>query len=143
MISLPIHAGADAPRIARKAALSELEGRVTEHTASDVALVISELVTNSVLHAELGADDIVLVEIALGKDRLGITVTDPGSDLVPRLLPLDPTRQGGFALRVVNDISSSWGVRRNPGAHQVWCELALGEFEPDRSEVTACELAGD
>jgi anti-sigma regulatory factor (Ser/Thr protein kinase) len=105
--------------------------------------VVSELVGNSVLHAGLDADDIVLVELALGDDRLAITVSDPGSDLIPRLLPLDPTMPHGLGLHVVDDISSSWGTRRNPGALQVWCELALGEFGSDRSKVLAPELGGD
>src|ERR1700692_2966885 len=121
MISLLVHGSTEAPRIARHAVLSRLEGWVTEETAQDAALVVSELVTNSVLHADLGADDMVQVEIVLGDDQLAITVTDPGSYLVPRLLPRDPTRPYGFGLHLVNDISTGWGVRRNPGALQVWC----------------------
>jgi anti-sigma regulatory factor (Ser/Thr protein kinase) len=123
---MPIDGNPEAPRIARKAVLSRLEGRVTDETAGDIALVVSELVTNSVLHADLGAHDTVLVEIALGDDRLMITVTDPGSDFVPRLLPRDPTRPHGFGLHLVDDVAARWGVRRDPGATQVWCELALG-----------------
>lgn len=124
---MPIRGDTEAPRTARNAVLSRLEGRVTDEIACDIALVVGELVTNSVLHADLRTDDTVLVEIALGDDQLAITVTDPGSaDLVPRLLPPDPTRPHGFGLHLVNDISASWGVRRNPGVTQVWCELALG-----------------
>jgi anti-sigma regulatory factor (Ser/Thr protein kinase) len=126
MISLPIHGDMEAPRIARKAVLSRLEGRVTNENAYDIALVVTELVSNSVMHANLGADDTVLVEITVGDDRLAVTVTDPGSGLGPRLLPRDPVRPHGFGLHVVNDIAARWGVRRNPGATQVWCELALG-----------------
>ena len=143
VISLPIHGGAAAPRIARAGVLSRLEGRVTDETADDVALVVCELVTNSVMHAGLGADDTVLVEIALGDDRLAITVTDPGSDLVPRLVPRDPTRPHGFGLHLVNDISVSWGVCRNRGATRVWCELALGEClrsDPPNAATTALQL---
>ncbi len=142
-ISLPILGNAEAPRTARNAVLSRLEGRVTAETADDIALVVGELVTNSVQHADLGANDTVLVEIALGDERLAIAVTDPGSDFVPRLLPRDPTRPHGFGLHLVNDISASWGVRRNPGTTQVWCELGLGEanaeqFESGAHEAPAC-----
>ena len=130
VISLPIEGSTDAPRLARNAVLSGLDGRVTDKTACDVALVVSELVTNSVLHADLDADDTVMVEIAVDDDRLAITVTDPGSALVPRLLPRDPTGPHGFGLHLVNDISAHWGVRRDPGTTQVWCELATGESGP-------------
>jgi anti-sigma regulatory factor (Ser/Thr protein kinase) len=71
-------------------------------------------VTNSVLHAHLGGDDAVLVELAFSDGRLAITVIDPGSDLVPHLLPVDPMPPHGFCLHLVNDLSTSWGVRRNP-----------------------------
>src|SRR6202035_4966212 len=105
MISLPIHGSPEAPRIARNGVLSRLEGYVAEETAQAVALDVSEVVTKSVLHADLGPDETVLVEIALGADQLTITVTDPGSYLVPRLLPRDPARPSGFGLHLVNDIS--------------------------------------
>jgi anti-sigma regulatory factor (Ser/Thr protein kinase) len=116
--------------MARNAVLSRLEGQVTEETAHDIAIVVGELVTNSVQHADLGTDDSVLVEIALGDDRLAITVTDPGSDVVPRLLPRDPMTPHGFGLHLVNDISTSWGVRSDPGCTRVWCELALSKPRP-------------
>jgi anti-sigma regulatory factor (Ser/Thr protein kinase) len=140
VISLPINGTRQAPRIARNAVRSRLEGWVTDETAYDVALVVSELVTNSVVHADLGADDTVLVEIAVGDDRLAITVTDPGSDFEPQLLPRDPTKAHGLGLYLVDDISASWGVRRNPYGTQVWCELALDKSGPERSESLACEV---
>jgi anti-sigma regulatory factor (Ser/Thr protein kinase) len=125
VLSLPIRGSTEAPRIARHAVLSRLEQRVADDTAHDIGLVVSELVTNSVLHSDLSADGTVLIEITVGDDRLAITVTDPGSDSVPRILPRDPARSHGFGLLLVDDVSVSWGVRRNPGATQVWCELSL------------------
>jgi anti-sigma regulatory factor (Ser/Thr protein kinase) len=139
VISLPIRGDTEAPRIARNAVLSRLEGQVAAEDAYDIALVVSELVTNSVMHADLGADDTLLVEMAVGDDRLAITVTDPGSHLVPRLSPRDALTPHGFGLHLVNDISASWGVRRRAGGTQVWCELELGEPGPTRPESLACE----
>jgi anti-sigma regulatory factor (Ser/Thr protein kinase) len=130
MICVPVHGSTEAPRIARDAVRFGLDGWVSGEMAQDAALVVSELVTNSVLHAELDADAVVLVELDLGEDLLAIRVTDPGSDLVPRLLPLDPTSSHGFGLHVVDDISTSW-------------ELALGDFGPDRSQVPGREVGTD
>jgi two-component sensor histidine kinase len=135
MVCVPIHGGTEAPRIARQAVLCRLDGQVAAEIAQDAALLVSELVTNSLLHADLGVDDTVLVELALNEACLAITVTDPGSHGLPHLLPLDSGRPHGFGLRLLNDISSRWGVRLHPGALQVWCELALGESGKDRSEA--------
>jgi two-component sensor histidine kinase len=141
VISLPICGGAAAPRTARHAVLSRLDGWVTDEMAQDAALVVSELVTNSVLHAELDADDTVLVELALDEDQLAITVTDPGSG-VPRLLRRDPGTSHGFGLRLVNDISTSWGVRRKAESLQVWCEFALGGRGLDGADLVAWGRGG-
>jgi anti-sigma regulatory factor (Ser/Thr protein kinase) len=127
MISVPIHGSTKAPGIARNAVLSRLDGRITDATAYDTALVITELVTNSVVHAKLGEEDTVLVEVTVLNDRLAITVTDPGSDLTPRLLPLDVAKANGLGLQLVDRLCLSWGVHRNPSATKVWCELGLGE----------------
>ena len=49
-----IRGGEGAPSRARKSVPSQLEGQIAPTTASDVALIVSELVTNSVLHANVG-----------------------------------------------------------------------------------------
>ncbi len=116
---------------------------MTEDMVQDAALVVSELVSNSVVHARLEADDTVLVELDLGEDQLAIMVTDPGSDLAPRLLPLDPTTPHGFGLHLVDQISTSWGVRRSTGALQVWCKLALAELGSGLSARPARGLDDD
>src|SRR5436309_7243360 len=61
VMSLPIRGGTEAPRLARSGVLSRLEGRLNDQTASDVALVVSELVSNSVLHAHVGADQTMII----------------------------------------------------------------------------------
>ena len=87
-------------------------------------LIVSELVTNSVLHANVGPDETVTVECRALPGLLRITVTDPGSQLHPHLRsPGDPAR-GGQGLRLVDALCSTWGVIRDPaGTTSVWCEL--------------------
>jgi anti-sigma regulatory factor (Ser/Thr protein kinase) len=123
-VSLPIHGDANSPRTARWAVLSQLEGQTSDQAKHDIGLLVTELVSNSVRYADLGADDTVLVEVALGDDQTAITVTDPGSDSMPHLLPWDLARPDGLGLRLVDRVSISWGVRRSAGATQVWCELS-------------------
>ena len=130
-MSLRIHGGVDAPRQARKWVLSQLEGHIVQTTASDVALVVSELVTNSVLHADVGPLRTLTVELVTLADRLRISVIDPGSRLEPRILPPDQDRVGGIGLLIVSELSEAWGVARDGvEGTRVWCDIA---FDPSRS----------
>jgi two-component sensor histidine kinase len=106
--------------------LTRLDAGVSTSRAADAALIVSELVTNSVLHAEVGADRAILLELTALGDRLRIAVIDPGSHLEPRILPANPDVPGGFGLRLVHHMSSAWGViREAAGPTRVWCELPL------------------
>ena len=54
-ICIRIRGGEDAPARARRWVRSQLPGDVPASTASDAALLVSELVTNSVVHADVGS----------------------------------------------------------------------------------------
>jgi anti-sigma regulatory factor (Ser/Thr protein kinase) len=106
--------------------LSQLDSDAWDGQLSDAALIVSELVTNSVIHANVGSDDALCLQLTPLGDHLRIAVIDPGSELEPRLLPLDPDRAGGYGLRLVDQMSSAWGVVRDPtGTTRVWCDLPL------------------
>lgn len=127
-----IPGGVDAPRQARRSLLSKLEGHVAPTTAADVALIVSELVTNSVRHANVGPGRTLDVELMTLEDRLRINVIDPGSRLEPRILPPDPNRLGGVGLFVVDELSEAWGVVHDESVGtRVWCEILL-----DRSQAS-------
>jgi anti-sigma regulatory factor (Ser/Thr protein kinase) len=123
---IQIPGGGDAPGRARGHVLNSLQGRIPSAAAWDAALVVSELVTNSVLHAQVDQEQVLTLELATLSDRIRLSVTDAGSALEPRLLPADRATPGGFGLRLVNDLSCDWGVERDPcGRTRVWCELPL------------------
>jgi anti-sigma regulatory factor (Ser/Thr protein kinase) len=123
--------GTDAPRLARQSILSQLDGLATRARASDAALLVSEMVTNSVLHAHTGADQSLTVELKTLDDRVRITVIDSGSELEPRMLPANPATAGGFGLLLVNELSAAWGVLRGAGGTtRVWCDLLLDQGKP-------------
>jgi anti-sigma regulatory factor (Ser/Thr protein kinase) len=123
-ISVRIHGGTEAPLRARRSVLSQLTGQLAETGAAELALIISELVTNSVRHANVGPHQILTVECATLSDRLRVTVTDPGSRLEPQPRSPDHLAPGGYGLRIVEALSSAWGVMRGPdGTTSVWCEL--------------------
>ena len=120
-----IRGGKDAPRRARRFVLSKLDG-IPATRASDVALIVSELVANSVLHANVGEQDAVLVELARLDDRVRLSVTDRGSEEEPHIPVPDPEMLHGFGLRVVDQLSLAWGVIRDgAGTTRVWCDVPL------------------
>jgi anti-sigma regulatory factor (Ser/Thr protein kinase) len=125
-VSLRIRGGLDAPHEARRCVRSALHAGLAGRTASDAALIVSELVTNSVLHASVGPDEALTVELTTLEDRLRITVIDSGSRLEPRLAPPNAESPGGFGLLVVDELCTTWGVVRDAiGTTRVWCELLL------------------
>lgn len=121
-----IRGGTTAPSKARRSVLSQLVGQLDLKRTSDLGLVVSELVTNSVVHADIGPTQTLTIELIKAQDRLRVSVIDDGSDLEPRLQPFDRETPGGFGLFLVNELCSRWGVARDgTGATCVWCELLV------------------
>jgi anti-sigma regulatory factor (Ser/Thr protein kinase) len=109
---------------------AQLEGHIPATTASDAALLVSELVTNSVVHANVGPRRALSVDVRTFDDRLRIAVTDPGSSLTPCMLPPDPETPGGLGLSLVDELCEIWGVWQDLGPTCVWCELLLDQSLP-------------
>lgn len=114
-ITVEVEANAHAPRISRtqlKDMRPELGSRF-----DDVALVLSELVSNSVRH---GTDNsAVSVVVGASDGRVKIQVTDTGP-----CFEVDAPRGDGLGLDIVDQIADRWGVDKN-GACTVWAEIAL------------------
>jgi anti-sigma regulatory factor (Ser/Thr protein kinase) len=125
-----IPGGNDAPTRARRWVHAQLAGHIPAATASDAALVVSELVTNSVVHADVGAGRALTVDLTTFDHRLRIAVTDPGSRLKPRILPPGPDAPGGLGLLLVDKLCETWGVWQDLGPTCVWCELLLDQPRP-------------
>ena len=88
---------------------------------SDIVLLVSELVTNAVLHGR-GAVDLLL-RVAAGMVR--VEVSDAGSEL-PELQHPQAVDDHGRGLLLVDSISRSWGSRAIPNdGKQVWCEIEI------------------
>ena len=98
--------------------LSECTNGDTVH--DDAQLVVSELVTNALMHG----DGSLVLRASITGETVQISVTDSGDEL-PEVLPLDPTRIGGLGLIVVDRIASEWGVSPFPGGKTVWAALTL------------------
>lgn len=121
-VALP--AGARAPGAARRVIADWLEPRVPESVVGDVQLVASELVTNSVLHADVEAGTSLVhvgVQLAAGVLRLHVEDSGTNGTLAPRAPDL--VAGGGYGLHIVATLATQWGITRN-GATRVWAELA-------------------
>ena len=89
----------------------------------DVRLVVSELVTNSILHAGLSSGDQISLSVTVSAGSVCGRVCDPGPGFeVPSELRPRANLRGGWGLPIVETISDRWGVEGN--SHMcVWFEL--------------------
>ena len=102
---------------AARAALDTLAGRVEPAALADARLLVSELVTNCVLHAEIGPETSVGLSVQLCEDRLQVAVSDAGGGFDPEATPgpdLSGERVGGWGLVLVERLSERWGVGPAP-----------------------------
>ena len=93
---------------------------VRADTLDTALLLVSELVTNAVLH---GRGEAVL-DVDLGADRLRVAVTDdsPSEPMVRHTEGL--LTDGGRGMLLVEHMASRWGVEPTPaGGKSVWFEL--------------------
>jgi anti-sigma regulatory factor (Ser/Thr protein kinase) len=108
--------------VARQAvdrALPEVPPAVSE----DVRLMVSELVTNSIRHANLAEDEQVTMTIAAGPGTVRVEVADPGRGFDPAALRRGELEGSGWGLYLVGRLADRWGVERND-LTRVWFEIA-------------------
>ena len=104
-------------------ALDQLANLMPPEKLEDVRLVVSELVTNSILHAGLSTEDQISLTVKVSAGSVRGRVCDPGSGFE---VPSEPSPRsdmsGGWGLPIVETISDRWGVERNRHAC-VWFEI--------------------
>ena len=87
-----------------------------DHT---VCLLTSELVTNAVLHANMRPDDKIVLAARLTPEFARIEVRDGGPGFDPDVR----NESGGFGLRMLDMLSTRWGVDRAERGTRVWFEV--------------------
>jgi anti-sigma regulatory factor (Ser/Thr protein kinase) len=121
-LELELQRNVEAPAIARaavKGICSDLDLCLSkQHT---LALLVSELVSNAVLHSSGPADAPVLLAATVGEEIVHIAVTDAGRGFTPR--PHDQRTGGGYGLYLVDRAASRWGSDQ-VGGTRVWFELS-------------------
>ncbi|KNB54227.1 hypothetical protein AC230_03695 [Streptomyces caatingaensis] len=117
------------PASPRSAALARRFSRLLlaewglDDLADDAVLLLSELVTNAVVHVPEGSGG---VELALTRTsaHLLAQVTDCGSAL-PACAPARDDSEGGRGMWLVEQIADQWGHHASPGGKTVWFALPL------------------
>ena len=94
-----------------------------EDLESNLLLLTSELVNNSVLHGDVGEHQVIEIELRATDSGLRAEVTDPGPGFAPAGRTRDFDEPGGWGLVLVERLAASWGVERD-GRTRVWFELA-------------------
>jgi anti-sigma regulatory factor (Ser/Thr protein kinase) len=122
-LELELNRNRQAPGIARAAVCGlcdELD--VSPGERHTLMLLVSEVVSNAVLHSRGPADALILLTAAVGEDTIRITVTDAGFGFTPA--PREPAQVGGrYGLYLLDKAASRWGVD-HVGGTRVWFELA-------------------
>ena len=111
----------EAPRRAREHVGLFLDAYGIEPEVRDEArLIVSELVTNAVVHAV----EPITLEVAVSDHTLRVEVCD-GDDLTAVVTARHAHGDGttGRGLTIVDAFADRWGVRRHRGGKSVWAEL--------------------
>ena len=83
-------------------------------------LVVSELVSNAVEHAETPST----IVLSLSDGELTISVRD-GSPTQPVPRPLDTVSFRGRGLPLIDRVSERWGIENHPDGKTVWAVLSV------------------
>jgi anti-sigma regulatory factor (Ser/Thr protein kinase) len=122
-VEAAVRGGPQAASRARKVMEDELAGRVPADRLSDVALLLTELVANSVRHG--GAEDGTELHVRFEGRPPALHVEVENPDHRPGEVALrtpDLVGGGGLGLHIVARVASRWGVREEPRT-AVWFEL--------------------
>lgn len=120
-VRLPADVGA--PRRARRIVAWLLAQTGVDAARADAAvLLVSELVTNAVVHAR--SVSLVRVTPLAEADVLRVEVDDDSPDM-PRLRDRTSRGEGGWGLVLVDGLANRWGAERRSPGKTVWFELSL------------------
>lgn len=106
--------------------------------SADVTLLVSELVTNVVRHADLTEEDMLVLRVEVSEERVRVAVGDPGQGFVGATGSWTPGQSAGMGLGLVSRLSGRWGIERADRTW-VWCEIDRAPARA-RSSGTGIEL---
>src|SRR4051794_16543654 len=123
---------------AARLALSDLDARLEASIAFDVRLLVSELVTNSVKHANVSEDDSIMLDVDIKQEVVRVEVRDSGPGFErPETGP--PADDEGWGLFLVEQLADEWGV--DSGRRAVWFRIDCAKRARDSDEASESTAA--
>ncbi len=113
------HAPANARHV-----IDEFGALLREDVRDDLRLVVTELVTNAVVHSRTGPEAFVRLDVRLYADHVRLEVLNEGAPFPMDARTPPGTDEHGWGLLIVERVASRWGVLQGSGT-TVWAELAL------------------
>ncbi len=147
----------DSPRSARRFVLETLRGRLDDDLLDSALLLVTELVTNVVVHAgtaatvdvrregsgvRVGVADRHPVRIGMARVKKVDVPRPPSVFSEEADFGLDGLREDGRGLALVDALATSWGTEHRPGGKTVWFRLTTADVPAedraaeDDAEVT-------
>lgn len=125
-VGFEVPGGTPAPGRARHRVLEALGEVLGADERTNLALMISELVTNSVTHAGMVKEsNVIKVHVAVAPERARIEVCDSGPGFEPGR-PRVRSDGGGLGLVLLERLSAAWGVAAEDEVC-VWAEFDRNE----------------
>ena len=110
-------------REARQHTRDRLKDVLDEERLQDALLIVSELVTNAVLHGFPPGE----LSLEVGAGQIRVAVGD-SSEALPILQAHDDDAHRGRGIALVDALADEWGVdTTSPGHKRVWFELRIGD----------------
>ncbi|TGZ18018.1 hypothetical protein DV517_29910 [Streptomyces sp. S816] len=110
--------------------------------ADDVALVVSELMTNALLHGSLRGR-LIRLRLLTTAATLRVEVSDPRGERRPNLRAVPGDQQFGRGLLLVQALADDWGVAPRVGVGKtVWAQWSLGLTPVAEGEPVGAAAAG-
>ncbi len=116
----------------------ELLAEVDEHDLVETAvLLVSEVVTNALLHAG------TRIDVAVSVDRTGVRVeVGDGSLHLPVRRRYSPTAGTGRGMMLLEQMVDEWGVQTRHDGKVVWFRLGTGADDGDDEQTVAGQASG-
>ena len=116
-LDVTVPSGTGAPAIARRLVRDQLTALPARVVCAEVELIVSELVTNAVVHGR----GTIRLRLAVDDDVVRGEVIDQGPGFVVELRERGIDACGGRGLWLVASLARRWGI--HDGRSHVWFEL--------------------
>jgi anti-sigma regulatory factor (Ser/Thr protein kinase) len=123
-LEIELERDVDAPSLARAAIVGFCQDSDSSpNTIATVMLLVSEVVTNAVVHPDVDPPGKIGLHARLDREVIRVEVSDEGGGFESK--PRNPGQLGGgFGLYLLEKESARWGVETSPHT-KVWFEVAV------------------